>query len=894
MVKTDVRRDYYADLGLTPSAESEDIKRQFRKLALKYHPDRNPGKEVDFISKFQSIQAANEILSDPQQRLRYDTDRLRAGYGKFYGPPKTKPPPRRTPTAAPTAKSTPPKPNFASRPQSFQGGPSTGAQRYASYARAAPKQPWERRHDDQQTRADAYRGFQDMKGSGMPGWTQFDPHTGRSGQHPGGVPRPSANSSQSARPKSAYEYFKTSPKPASTESPRASASFAKKKSGFAPRAATGGDEPMASNTSAYSNVPRAERAQASKPFFAPAASSPTARKAAAAAGFQARTEQSRTPDIERTGSKYAGTGGERAFFSSAGMGRSSSVRNSPESAKPQPRTTPPSPVPPRSGRHRSASPDFNAERSRNYSSTSSSGLDDDDDEDDLEDDLDEMLGRKPKAVPRSRMRPNQKFGNFHVPNQWSYRGGHDSDSAASPSHRFASTSFPKAGNLFDPTHAFTNNSHHGTFKSTSHDDLRRPFSAAHWGGTSFFTGTSSENGETPSHNRGRPASRRGGYSSSASNNNSPRPETASQQPPTSFPSGQFFTEDWVEKLKNMSWDVPESSSSQQPPAASQRQRSPRKHTRPPVKARPVPQQASVATEAEEAQATVNGDQPPEPAPAPAPTANGDAEAMDVDDELPARSTKPTTPEPASAPKGPPKEAPVPKTPPTANKGTNSTNRAQPNHLFNLTNLSNTVPFTNTTGSGIDDLQDIFATLPFESRAKVPKTTARDVRPRNLICPNPPKRPQPPAKVPLGLDPQQQGLPRAAWDRYVAEMHAYMRDWNRFQRRILGHFNARQEAIETGMSPNWVSAVGDSTRLGVTGADGDEEAGPDGDDDGAEDDTADEMIAGAGKGGFSAYLRAIEEDAKVQKHWEVAREMHRDCILQLGEMREWIRNGGKLV
>ena len=83
-----MRRDYYADLGLTPSAETEEIKRQFRKLALKYHPDRNPGKELEFISKFQAIQAANEILSDPQQRLKYDTDRLRAGYGKLYGPPK--------------------------------------------------------------------------------------------------------------------------------------------------------------------------------------------------------------------------------------------------------------------------------------------------------------------------------------------------------------------------------------------------------------------------------------------------------------------------------------------------------------------------------------------------------------------------------------------------------------------------------------------------------------------------------------------------------------------------------------------------------------------------------------------------------------------------------------
>ncbi|KAL4862075.1 hypothetical protein BDV12DRAFT_190662 [Aspergillus spectabilis] len=67
MVTTDVRRDYYADLGLTPSAATEDLRRQYKKLE-------------EYQAKFQAIQAAYEILGDPDVRLKYDTDRLRNGY----------------------------------------------------------------------------------------------------------------------------------------------------------------------------------------------------------------------------------------------------------------------------------------------------------------------------------------------------------------------------------------------------------------------------------------------------------------------------------------------------------------------------------------------------------------------------------------------------------------------------------------------------------------------------------------------------------------------------------------------------------------------------------------------------------------------------------------------
>ncbi|MHC6179119.1 molecular chaperone DnaJ [Clostridium sp. JNZ X4-2] len=65
------KKDYYEILGLKKGASDDDIKRAFRKLALKYHPDRNQGnKEAE--EKFKEINEAYQILSDPQKKSQYD------------------------------------------------------------------------------------------------------------------------------------------------------------------------------------------------------------------------------------------------------------------------------------------------------------------------------------------------------------------------------------------------------------------------------------------------------------------------------------------------------------------------------------------------------------------------------------------------------------------------------------------------------------------------------------------------------------------------------------------------------------------------------------------------------------------------------------------------------
>lgn len=65
------RRDYYAVLGIRKNASAEDVKKAFRTLALKYHPDRNPG-DVEAERRFREVAEAWEVLGDPEQRARFD------------------------------------------------------------------------------------------------------------------------------------------------------------------------------------------------------------------------------------------------------------------------------------------------------------------------------------------------------------------------------------------------------------------------------------------------------------------------------------------------------------------------------------------------------------------------------------------------------------------------------------------------------------------------------------------------------------------------------------------------------------------------------------------------------------------------------------------------------
>ncbi len=83
------KRDYYDILGISKDASQEEIKKAYRKLAMKYHPDRNKD-DKQAEEKFKEINEANEVLSDPQKRANYDrfghnASNGQGGFGGFGG-----------------------------------------------------------------------------------------------------------------------------------------------------------------------------------------------------------------------------------------------------------------------------------------------------------------------------------------------------------------------------------------------------------------------------------------------------------------------------------------------------------------------------------------------------------------------------------------------------------------------------------------------------------------------------------------------------------------------------------------------------------------------------------------------------------------------------------------
>jgi curved DNA-binding protein CbpA len=75
-------REYYQTLGIDPQATPDEIRRAYRKLALEWHPDRNPG-NPDATKRFQEISEAYAVLIDPQKRSEYDELRAIGSAARF-------------------------------------------------------------------------------------------------------------------------------------------------------------------------------------------------------------------------------------------------------------------------------------------------------------------------------------------------------------------------------------------------------------------------------------------------------------------------------------------------------------------------------------------------------------------------------------------------------------------------------------------------------------------------------------------------------------------------------------------------------------------------------------------------------------------------------------------
>jgi molecular chaperone DnaJ len=77
-------KDYYAVLGVPASATQADVKKQYRKLAAKHHPDKNPN-DPKSAERFKEISEAYQVLGDPEKRKQYDQMRQLGAFGGFAG-----------------------------------------------------------------------------------------------------------------------------------------------------------------------------------------------------------------------------------------------------------------------------------------------------------------------------------------------------------------------------------------------------------------------------------------------------------------------------------------------------------------------------------------------------------------------------------------------------------------------------------------------------------------------------------------------------------------------------------------------------------------------------------------------------------------------------------------
>src|SRR2546423_12192384 len=78
------QKDFYAVLGVPAAASQDEIKKQYRRLAAKHHPDKNPS-DAKAAERFKEISEAYQVLGDAEKRKQYDEMRRLGAFGGFGG-----------------------------------------------------------------------------------------------------------------------------------------------------------------------------------------------------------------------------------------------------------------------------------------------------------------------------------------------------------------------------------------------------------------------------------------------------------------------------------------------------------------------------------------------------------------------------------------------------------------------------------------------------------------------------------------------------------------------------------------------------------------------------------------------------------------------------------------
>ncbi|KAK1641016.1 hypothetical protein BDP81DRAFT_126233 [Colletotrichum phormii] len=731
----DMSRDYYADLELPADADTNEIKKQFRKLALKYHPDRNPGREAEVNSRFQVIQSAHEILTDPQQRAKYDAGRTRSRYPTASGVrgnpwqnagANFPPPPRRNATA----RNPPPPP------------PPSGASRYRNFASGTAPTAKTQTRDDPEAKRNAWHAFENMKGR--------------------------ASQSQ-PKPTKAPETPKRPVPRTPSQKQRAEASFGRKP-GYTPHSPVPADEPPV-NSSNYSTSSRHTN------IFADNA------RRQQEAGVPDPLAQFRDNSDSRQSTPYMSHGGEKLNpFDGISVGRAKSTRESP---RPPQESYGPN-LSPGSARQRAQSVPRQARTEPSSPRTSTSTP-----QDDRPNTATETASNSPKDPFRSRA-----SARYTPPNTATGPASNSAKASASQNTNGArNTNTPQGASIFnfpidDDTFTRTAAPEQPTFSRRSTEEIDTSFVNGD-GPDDWKFSAGSPIQDQAAKVRSQSGSRVGRRSPIKRPSLRHQKDMSGQPAGSPSAEGKFDAQDWTQQIGAQNFVPHKTHSTSTSPTRVSRVNSRKTKVKPTAggNAGLVNDDYDSDEEAEwrgrKSMAEPIGANSPNAMDIDPPQ-TGSSQKRDHSNSARNIPVEPSRPEwrPGNGLQENGPKLPVRKSEFNPN---NAGSEDSEEFRASLADLKNVAPFAQSS-SGLGSLNDLKMNLPFESQPSGRAPIEKEKKP-SLDFPVIPQAPRPPPTFAVNLKPT-----GGAWQKYTQDFQSYVLRWEIFNAQVIEHFNARKANI----------------------------------------------------------------------------------------------------